>query len=90
MILKATASVALSHHENFDGSGYSKALKGQDIPIYGRTLAICDVFDALGSERCYKKTWSDEDIWKLLRAESGKHFDPALVDIFFENRMNLF
>ncbi len=85
-ILKAAASVALTHHEKFDGSGYPKGLKGQDIPIYGRILAICDVFDALGSERCYKKAWPDENIWKLLREESGKHFDPALVDIFFENR----
>lgn len=85
-ILKAAASVALSHHEKFDGSGYPKGLKGEDIPIFGRILAICDVFDALGSERCYKKSWPDENIWKLLREESGKHFDPALVDIFFENR----
>lgn len=85
-ILKTAASVALSHHEKFDGSGYPKGLKGEDIPIYGRILAICDVFDALGSERCYKKAWPDENIWELLREESGKHFDPALVQIFFENQ----
>ncbi len=84
-ILQAAASVALSHHEKFDGSGYPKNLKGQNIPIFGRILAICDVFDALGSERCYKKAWKDNDIWNLLKAQSGQHFDPDLVEIFFEN-----
>jgi len=84
-ILQAAASVALSHHEKFDGSGYPKGLVGQDIPIYGRILAICDVFDALGSDRCYKSAWNDKDIWTLIREQSGKHFDPELVDIFFKN-----
>lgn len=84
-ILKAAATIAISHHEKYDGSGYPNGLVGQDIPIYGRITAICDVFDALGSDRCYKKAWPDEDIYALLKAGKGKHFDPSLIDIFFTN-----
>lgn len=84
-ILKAAASVALTHHEKYDGTGYPKGLTGKDIPIFGRILAICDVFDALGSSRCYKQSWPDEKIWPLLKEQSGQHFDPKLVTIFFDN-----
>lgn len=84
-ILKAAATLALTHHERFDGSGYPHGLAGQDIHIYGRITAICDVFDALGSARCYKKAWSDEDIFALLEKQRGKHFDPELVDLMFVN-----
>ena len=84
-ILKAAAIVSLEHHEKWDGTGYPRNLKGQDIHIYGRITALADVFDALGSDRCYKKAWNDEDIFKLLEEEKGKHFDPKLVDLFFEN-----
>lgn len=83
-ILKAAATVAISHHEKYNGQGYPNGISGKDIPIYGRITAICDVFDALGSDRCYKKAWSDEKIFKLMEEESGEHFDPRLVDIFFE------
>ncbi|MDD4329502.1 MAG: response regulator [Aliarcobacter sp.] len=84
-ILKAAAIVARDHHEKWDGNGYPRNLKGEDIHIYGRITAIADVFDALGSDRCYKKAWSDEDIFTLLKNEKGKHFDPKLIDLFFEN-----
>ena len=84
-ILKSAATIAISHHEKYDGSGYPNGLKGDDIHIYGRIIAICDVFDALGSERCYKKAWPDEEVFELLKSERGKHFDPKLVDIFFDN-----
>ena len=84
-ILKAAAIVAMTHHEKWDGSGYPRNLKGEDIHIYGRITAIADVFDALGSDRCYKKAWEDEAIFKLLEDEKGKHFDPKLIDLFFEN-----
>lgn len=57
-----TRSQETGNHEKFDGSGYPKGMVGEDIPIYGRILAICDVFDALGSARCYKKAWPDENI----------------------------
>ena len=84
-ILQAAAIVAHTHHEKFDGSGYPQGTRGEDIHIYGRITAIADVFDALGSDRCYKKAWDDEKIFKLLREESGTHFDPTLIEIFFEN-----
>ncbi len=83
-LLKTAAIVALQHHEKWDGTGYPKAKKGSDIHIYGRITALADVFDALGSDRVYKKAWEDEKIFDLFREERGKHFDPNLVDIFFE------
>ena len=84
-ILKAAAIVAHEHHEKFDGSGYPKGLHGENIHIYGRITAIADVFDALGSKRVYKEAWELEDILELFIAESGKHFDPKLVELFLEN-----
>ncbi|MFA9373492.1 MAG: HD domain-containing phosphohydrolase [Poseidonibacter sp.] len=84
-ILKAAAIVAHQHHEKWDGSGYPKKLKGEDIHIFGRITAIADVFDALGSQRVYKEAWPLEDIFELFKKEKGKHFDPKLVDLFFEN-----
>lgn len=83
-ILKAAAIVALEHHEKYDGSGYPFAKKSQDIHIYGRITALADVFDALGSERVYKKAWDDARIFAFFKNERGKHFDPILVDIFFD------
>ena len=85
-LLKAAATIAYEHHEKYDGSGYPRGLKGEDIHIYGRILALADVFDALGSDRVYKKAWDDERIFALLREESGRHFDPKLIDIFFAYR----
>jgi HD-GYP domain-containing protein (c-di-GMP phosphodiesterase class II) len=84
-LLKAASIVAHEHHEKFDGSGYPRGLRGDDIHIYGRITAIADVFDALGSDRVYKKAWSDEKIFTLFKEESGKHFDPALIELFFNN-----
>ncbi|MBF0265074.1 MAG: HD domain-containing protein [Gammaproteobacteria bacterium] len=84
-ILKAAAIIASQHHEKWDGTGYPEGLKGQAIHIYGRITSIADVFDALGSERCYKNAWPDEEIFNLIKSESGKMFDPELVQIFFDN-----
>jgi len=84
-ILKAASIIAYEHQEKYDGSGYPQGLKGEDIHIYGRITAIADVFDALGSERVYKKAWNDEEIFKLFREESGKHFDPKLIELFFKH-----
>lgn len=84
-ILKAAAIIAYEHQEKYDGSGYPRGLKGEDIHIYGRITAIADVFDALGSQRVYKKAWLDKDIFKLFENESGKHFDPVLIKLFFDN-----
>jgi response regulator RpfG family c-di-GMP phosphodiesterase len=84
-ILKAAATVAGEHHEKYDGSGYPRGTKGEEIHIYGRITAVADVFDALGSKRVYKKAWELEKIIALFKAERGKHFDPKLVDLFLEN-----
>jgi len=84
-LLKTAAIVAYEHHEKYDGTGYPRGLKGDEIHIYGRITALADVFDALGSDRVYKKAWDDERVFKLLREERGKHFDPKLIDLFFEN-----
>jgi HD-GYP domain-containing protein (c-di-GMP phosphodiesterase class II) len=84
-ILKTASIVAYEHHEKWDGTGYPRGLSGEDIHIYGRITALADVFDALGSQRVYKEAWEDERIFTLFKEESGKQFDPKLVDIFFEN-----
>jgi response regulator RpfG family c-di-GMP phosphodiesterase len=84
-IFKTAAIVAHEHHEKYDGSGYPQGLKGEDIHIYGRITALADVFDALGSDRVYKKAWKLEKILELIEYESGKHFDPKLVTLFLEN-----
>ena len=84
-LLKAAAVVAYEHHEKWNGTGYPRKLSGENIHIYGRITAIADVFDALGSDRVYKKAWDDEKIFKLFKEERGEHFDPKLVDLFFEN-----
>jgi response regulator RpfG family c-di-GMP phosphodiesterase len=84
-ILKAAAVIARDHHEKWDGSGYPEGRRGEEIDIMGRITAVADVFDALGSDRCYKKAWPLDDVLDLFRRESGKHFDPKLVDILFDN-----
>ncbi len=84
-ILQAAAIVAHEHHEKYDGSGYPNATRGEEIHIYGRITAIADVFDALGSERVYKKAWELEKILELFRQEGGRHFDPHLVELFLDN-----
>ncbi|WP_373071624.1 HD domain-containing phosphohydrolase [Sulfurimonas sp.] len=84
-LLKAASIVAYEHHEKWDGTGYPRGIAAEDIHIYGRITAIADVFDALGSDRVYKKAWEDERIFNLFKEESGKQFDPKLIDLFFEN-----
>ena len=84
-LLKIAATIAHEHHEKYDGTGYPRGLKGEEISIYARITAVADVFDALGSERVYKKAWKDEDIFSMLEEQKAKHFDPTLVDIFLSN-----
>ncbi len=84
-IFKTAAIIAYEHHEKYDGNGYPRGLKGEDIHIYGRITAIADVFDALGSDRVYKKAWKMEKILDLIKYESGKHFDPTLIALFLDN-----
>jgi PAS domain S-box-containing protein len=84
-LLKVASIVALEHHEKWNGTGYPNGLKGEDIHIYGRITAVADVFDALGSDRYYKKAWRDDDIFSLFEKEKGEHFDPKLIELFFKN-----
>lgn len=80
--VRITKEVALSHHERWDGNGYPNRLKGQDIPVSARIMSIADVFDALVSQRCYKKELPIEEAFSIISHESGKHFDPVLVEVF--------
>jgi len=84
-MLKTAAIVAHEHHEKWNGSGYPRGIKGEDIHIYGRISAVADVFDALYHKRCYKEAWPLEAILDLFKEERGKHFDPKLVDIILQN-----
>lgn len=84
-LLQKAAVIALTHHEKFDGSGYPNNLKAQDIPIDGRIVAVADVFDALTSERPYKKAWPVDDAVKFMHENSGSHFDPVCIEAFFRN-----
>lgn len=81
-LIRLSESIAYTHHEKFDGSGYPNGLAGHYIPIEGRITAICDVYDALVSQRPYKKAWSHEDAIAFIKSESAKHFDPELVEKF--------
>jgi putative nucleotidyltransferase with HDIG domain len=84
-VLRLAADAARSHHENWDGSGYPHGLRGTEIPLAGRITMLADVFDALGSRRCYKEPWPIENIRAFLTEQSGKKFDPRLVELMFGN-----
>jgi putative two-component system response regulator len=84
-LLELGATIALTHHEKWDGTGYPRQLSGSAIPMEGQVAAVADVFDALTSDRPYRKAFSLEETMDTMRQERGKHFDPRLVDIFFEN-----
>jgi len=86
-ILKAAAIIAQQHHEKFDGTGYPAGLKGDEIHIFARIVAVADVFDALIHKRCYKEAWALEDILKLFEEETNKHFDPKVISALL-NRLD--
>ncbi len=81
-LLVVAEMIALTHHEKWDGSGYPNGLKGEEIPLEGRIVALCDVFDALTSERPYKDAWSVEKTMEFMEGQSGIHFDPKLLTLF--------
>jgi putative two-component system response regulator len=82
---KAAAIIAYEHHEHWDGTGYPRGLKGDDIHIYGRIVALADVLDALTHKRCYKHAWSFDDALEYIKQRKGTQFDPQLVDILLNN-----
>ncbi|NGZ06859.1 MAG: two-component system response regulator [Magnetococcales bacterium] len=81
-LLKNARIIALTHHEKWDGSGYPNGLKGEEIPLVGRIVAIADVFDALNCNRPYKKAWPLEESLRFIEENAGRHFDPHLVPLF--------
>jgi putative two-component system response regulator len=88
-LLDLASVVALTHHEKWDGSGYPRGLAAEEIPLSGRIVAVADVFDALTSERPYKQAWPLDRVTNLMKEESGKHFDPALVPLFLDQMPEL-
>jgi putative two-component system response regulator len=82
--IRTAMEIAATHHEKFNGCGYPYGLAGKDIPLSGRLMAIIDVYDALVSERVYKPAYSHEEALDLIAQEKGRHFDPDIVDAFFE------
>jgi response regulator RpfG family c-di-GMP phosphodiesterase len=84
-VMQMGAMVAIQHQEKFDGTGYPKGLKGDQIHIFSRITTVADVFDALGSERSYKQAWPVEEITQYFRDGRGTHFDPGLVDLLLGN-----
>ncbi len=88
-VIRMGADVAASHHEWWDGTGYPLGLAGREIPLAARIVAIVDVYDALMSQRVYKDAWSQEDTMAEMTGEAGSHFDPDLLNLFFEEPAEL-
>lgn len=84
-LMISARQIALTHHEQWNGSGYPKGLKGEDIPLVGRITGLVDVFDALTSKRPYKGPYPVENVCRIIKSELGKHFDPNLVKLFLDN-----
>jgi putative nucleotidyltransferase with HDIG domain len=82
--LAPAMDIPYSHHEKWDGTGYPRGLKGDEIPLAARIFAIIDVFDALSTDRPYRKAWTKEEVLRYIREQSGKHFDPEVVNAFLE------
>ena len=82
--LRPALAIPYSHHEKWDGTGYPRGLKGEEIPMSARLFAIADVWDAVTSDRPYRAAWTEEQATAYIREQSGKHFDPQVVDLFFK------
>jgi putative two-component system response regulator len=83
-VLKQSRIIAITHHEKFDGTGYPRGLKGEDIPVEGRITILADVFDALSSKRVYKEAFAEEEVLCILGEGQGTFFDPMILDIFLK------
>jgi putative two-component system response regulator len=83
-VLRLAATIALTHHERLDGTGYPNGVRGTDIPLEGRIVAVADVFDALTSERVYKRAMSVMEAVEVIRQGRGTQFDPEVVDAFLD------
>ncbi len=85
--LRSALDIPLCHHEKWDGTGYPRGLKAEEIPLSARLFAIVDVWDALTSARPYRPTWTNEDALQYIRDQAGKHFDPAIVEFFLKHML---
>lgn len=88
-LLQIAYKIALTHHEKWNGSGYPNGIKETNIPLCGRIVAIVDVFDALSTNRCYKKVLSLDNVYSIIKTGKGQHFDPELTELFL-NSFDLF
>jgi HD-GYP domain-containing protein (c-di-GMP phosphodiesterase class II) len=82
--LRPALDIPYCHHEKWDGSGYPRGLKGEEIPLSARIFAVIDVWDALTTDRIYRKAWTEEETLAHLRKMAGSHFDPRVVKAFFK------
>ena len=82
--LRSSLDIPYCHHEKWDGTGFPRGLKGKDIPLSARIFAVADVYDALTSERPYRKAWSKQKTLEYIQSQSGKHFDPKVVEVFLK------
>ena len=87
-VVKKAIQMAGGHHEKWDGTGYPRGLRGNEIPLSARIMALADVYDALVSERVYKSGWDHEDAVKEIVSKSGIHFDPLVVNAFIAEQSN--
>jgi putative two-component system response regulator len=85
-ILRVASVIALTHHERWDGTGYPRGLRGEDIPLEGRITAVADVFDALATKRPYKPAFPIDECFRIMEENRGKHFDPRVLDAFFSRK----
>jgi putative two-component system response regulator len=88
-ILRTAATIALEHHERWDGTGYPRGLRGEEIHLHGRIVALADVFDALAHRRVYKEAWPLERILEYFRSMSGSQFDPELTSLFLNSQEDI-
>jgi putative two-component system response regulator len=88
-LLATARAIALTHHEKWDGTGYPQGLKGEQIPLYGRIVAIADVFDALMTRRPYKAPLPAAESLAIMAEQKGRHFDPTLLDCFFQQQFEI-
>jgi HD-GYP domain-containing protein (c-di-GMP phosphodiesterase class II) len=82
--LRPALDIPYCHHEKWDGTGYPRGLKGEEIPLAARLFSVVDVWDALRSDRPYSQSWSEEKTFAYIRSETGMRFDPIAVDVFFQ------
>lgn len=82
--LHPALDIPYSHHEKWDGTGYPRGLKAEQIPMSARLFAIADVWDAVTSDRPYRPAWTEEQARAYIHEQSGKHFDPQVVELFFK------